>query len=131
MLAVSISSSWAIVWVTLIALIPSVLTYLHGERRVKNQEIKRTAQDEAQAPAHEMTAMGRTAEVLASAAATLVAPLQATITAQQKEIGVLQEKAHKHEDAERRCQLDLASVRATLREVTERVGVDPPAPPAV
>lgn len=131
MLAVSISSAWAVVWVGVLAIVPAVLTYWRGERRLRNQDIAKQATDRAEAPAHEMTAMGRTAEVLASAAATLVAPLQATINAQQQQLGVLAEKAARSEESERKCQLDLASVRNTLREVTERIGIDPPAPPAV
>lgn len=101
------------------------LAGIYFQRQIQHRKDAKTAEE---APAREMNAMGQTAEVIARAAASLIAPFQQTIADMQRELGALREALNLSRAAEAKCQAELGEVRSKLREVTDHLGLEPDCP---
>jgi hypothetical protein len=128
-LLAGIDSGWIIALAAAGTATAGALGWFAKSKRIAVEEARIEASDLAAAPQHEMTAAGRAAEAIASAAATLVGPLQATVTHQQGEIARLTEGQRQCRERERQCQLDLATLRNWANEISAQVGIHPPPEP--
>lgn len=126
----AIDSGWVAAIATMFLAAGTVGGVVFDRRRTARRDREDEAKVEAEAPATELTATSKAAEAIARAAALLIAPFQATIADMQKEHGALREAISTSRAAEEKCQRDLAEVRGKLREVTDRLGIEPAADPA-
>lgn len=121
----AIDSGWAAAIGTLILAFGSVTAVYLDRRRARKVDQKADAKEKAEAPAVELNATSKAAEALARAASQLILPFQSTIAQMSEEHAVMREQCRVSKAAEERCRTELADVRAELRMIKERVGIDP------
>lgn len=124
------------------------------DRKEEAKDEAEAAKERAEAPAVQVVATTQAAEALARAAASLIEPFQRTIHEMTLEQGALREAVTISRAAEERCRVELAECRAELvvvraelagtkrevdetkrdaagtkakvREVTDKLGMEPP-----
>lgn len=124
-----LDSGWVAAFGTVVLGGATVAAVYADRRWRRRQEKKKEAVDRAEAPANELSAASKAVTAVASAAASLIAPFQATITQLQVEQGALREAVTVSRAAEEKCKVELAEVREKLREATDKLGI-PPLPPS-
>lgn len=120
-----LSAGWVVAYIAVAGFVGGILKWVY-DRFVKK------AEKHAQEPANELTAMGKTAEAVARASASLIGPFQEALRqnaldlgAQREAITTLQGQLTSHQEQLVDIRASEARCQQKLREFADQLGLDP------